>query len=420
MKNLFLNKDSLLNTKRIYAIDPTNGQLIWKSDKVFPQHFYPLSIKDYCYALKNAVCFGLDKLPILSISSKDFPYCDFNCVDCLACISREWAVSDNNIKYPIIPIEIYKNILSEIANFSSKRGCNHVRFEICGEGNPDLYKERQEMLQYAYDTCGMGIVYVSTGSLLKDSLLDTLIETASCIRISFPGINPTAYAVYSGQARKDCFTYDSAIKLLEKIVEKRSKLNRENELLVGTRTCIRALNSGSYSSFIKTIGELGIDAFQAVKVLTPDFEAHEDEFITQNVIEELLQLKETYHQYGIKSFQIPMFLDSVYNNRSLDKSLKPSKCWSSLVSPILYGTNLITCAHWDKITNSKYHYGIMEGQNNELETLMFGEKSKYIMANCPKKCSDCCSYNDNAFMDTLWKALKGYDTPENIQFYFEY
>ena len=63
---------------------------------------------------------------------------------------------------------------------------------MCGEGNPDLYKHRIEMLEYANQECNMGLVYVSTGSKITDELLECLINNVSFIRISFPGLGANA------------------------------------------------------------------------------------------------------------------------------------------------------------------------------------------------------------------------------------
>ena len=418
-RNIISQKERLVTPKRIVAINVKNGKTIWLTNKVFPQHFYPLSIKDYCEAVKVAVKSGIDRMPILSVSSKDFPYCDFKCLDCLACPSREWAVADNHIKYPIIPIELYKKILDEISRYSKERGCEHVRFEICGEGNPDLYKDRVEMIEYATKNCGMKIVYVSTGSKMNEELIDCLARNSFCIRISFPGITPTAYDVYSNQ-RNWSFGYEKAISLLKKLTEKRKEYGREGELLIGVRTCIRPLNDGSYKKFLATIGELGVDAFQAVKVLTPEFGKHLEQTMSREVVKELLELKENYKELGIQDFQIPNDLNKIYNDRSLRDEMKPSKCWSSMVSPPLYGTNLMCCVLWDRITDLSYHYGIMEGEIGELEDLMTGANARYIKENCPKNCKDCCSYNDNNFMESLWKTLKVQDDVDDIEFFFEY
>ena len=418
-RNIISQKERLITPKRIVAINVKNGNTIWLTNKVFPQHFYPLSIKDYCEAVKVAVKSGIDRMPILSVSSKDFPYCDFKCLDCLACPSREWAVADNHIKYPIIPIELYKKILDEISRYSKERGCEHVRFEICGEGNPDLYKDRVEMIEYATKNCGMKIVYVSTGSKMNEELIDCLARNSFCIRISFPGITPTAYDVYSNQ-RNWSFGYEKAISLLKKLTEKRKEYGREGELLIGVRTCIRPLNDGSYKKFLATIGELGVDAFQAVKVLTPEFGKHLEQTMSREVVKELLELKENYKELGIQDFQIPNDLNKIYNDRSLRDEMKPSKCWSSIVSPPLYGTNLMCCVLWDRITDLSYHYGIMEGEIGELEDLMTGANARYIKENCPKNCKDCCSYNDNNFMESLWKTLKVQDDVDDIEFFFEY
>ncbi len=67
-----------------------------------------------------------------------------------------------------------------------------------------------------------------------------------------------------------------------------------------------------------------------------------------------------------------------------------------------------------------YHYGVMEGNIGELETMMNGANAKFIKENCPKNCKDCCAYNDNKFMESLWRVLKIQDNLDNIEFFFEY
>ena len=420
MKNMTY-KDSILKAKQFSAINMETGKAIWFSHSRSPQHLYPLSEKDYCEAMKYAIQNGIDQMPILSVSAKDFPYCDFDCKDCLACPSRKWAITNSHIKHPIIPINMYKKILKEISDYSANRGFNTVRFEICGEGNPDLYKERIKMLEYAKQECNMGIVYVSTGSKISDELLYCLVKNAAFIRISFPGISEEAYRFYSNQ--KDInnqFSYYDAIKLLEKLTTARTKAGKEDSLLIGTRTCIRPLNAGHYEEFIKTIANIGVDVFQGVKVLIPNFESVKDEVISQGVIEELIKLKETSFSYGLKDFQIPTDLNTIYKNRLMAEKDKPTKCWSSLISPPLYGTNLMACVLWDRITDMNYHYGILEGKENELENLMHSEKAKFIMKNCPKTCTECCSYNDNSFMESLWRVLKLQENLDNIKFITNY
>jgi len=379
-----------------------------------------LTEKDICEAVKYGIQHGIDQMPILSISAKDFPYCDFNCLDCLACPSRKWALQDQHIKYPIIPIELYKKILSEISHYSAQRGFNTVRFEVCGEGNPDLYKHRMEMLEYAKKECNMGIVYVSTGSHISNELLECLVQNAAFIRISFPGIGTNAYRVYSNQKTKNNFSYDDALHLLERLCTARAKAGREQDLLIGTRTCIRPLNAGFYDEFIRTIANIGVDVFQGVKVLIPDFDAFKDISISQQEIEELITLKEVAYTYGIKDFQLPDDLASLYNNRAMVESDKPTKCWSSIISPPLYGTNLMPCIHWDKITDLNYHYGIMEGEEGELESLMHGKRAQFIMKNCPRTCTDCPSLKDNRFIESLWRVLKLQENLENVRFITHY
>lgn len=415
------NKNDILTAKHFSAVNIETGKTLWFSDLRSPQHLYPLTQKDYCEAIAYSVQNGISNMPILSISVKDFPYCDFECKDCLAVPSRKWATTNNNITYPIIPIDTYKKILDEISLYSSKRGCDNVRFEICGEGNPDLYKDRIEMIEYATQKCNMGIVYVSTGSKIDDDLLNCLVENAAFIRISFPGISPESYSIYSNQKSKSNeFSYTDAINLLKKLCLARTNAGRDDSLLIGVRTCIRPLNAGHYDDFISTISNIGVDVFQGVKVLTPDFESVKEEVISPEVIKELFELREKSRIYGLKDFQIPDNLNTLYNNRTLCEAEKPSKCWSSLISPPLYGTNLISCVLWDKITDLKYHYGIMTGAKNELEQLMHSKKAKYIMNNCPKSCTSCPSSKDNNFIESVWRILKIQDDLSKIKFITSY
>lgn len=277
------------------------------------------------------------------------------------------------------------------------------------------------MIEHANQKCNMGIVYVSTGSKISDELLDCLVENASFIRISFPGISTDSYKAYSNQKSKNNeFSYNDAIHLLDKLCNARARIGREDSLLIGTRTCIRSLNAGHYDDFIKTIVNVGVDVFQGVKVLVPDFERVKDEIVSLDVIEELVALKETAYSYGLKDYQIPNDLNTIYNNRAMVEREKPSRCWSSLISPPLYGTNLMCCVLWDRITDLNYHYGILEGRKGELEELMHGERAKFIMKNCPKNCTECCSFKDNSFMESLWRVLKLQENLDAVKFITNY
>ena len=53
-------------------------------------------------------------------------------------------------------------------------------------------------------------------------------------------------------------------------------------------------------------------------------------------------------------------------------------CFSSFFSPILYGNHLITCTHWDKIMDKKYHYGTVCGNEKEIYNLFDSNNMKMI------------------------------------------
>lgn len=411
--------DKCLKPKSMIMVNKKTGDIVFETTEIYPQHFYPLTILDYANAIKEGMKSDIDNLPILSISTKDYPFCDFNCKECLADPTRMWAVK--NIDKCILEIEEYKKILKEIARYSKKRGCNSVRLEICGEGNPDLYINRADLIKFAKEECNMGIVYISTGSKLNEKTLEAIVKYGAYIRISLPGISWEAYDFYSNQRGKEKFTYEDAIKLLEKICNLRKQFNRERELMVGVRTCIRQKNEGHYLELSKLLGQMGVDSFQMVKVLTDNIIDKKDIELSDCTQKDLLLLDREYKNLGLKHIQTPKLLDKLYINRDFLKNKKPTKCFSSIVSPILYGNSLIVCIHWDKIRDKQNaYYGVLSGKEFELEEIMQGKKAQKIRKRYPMECNNCCALNDNLMLEVIRSNLALFNDVDIIDFMLVY
>ena len=388
---------------------------MFETAAVYPQHFYPLSILDYANAIKEMVKNDVEELPILSVSSKDYPFCDFKCKDCLADPSRNWAIQ--NLMEPEMELEKYKKILKSISDFSKSKGVESVRFEFCGEGNPDMYRYRSEIIEYAAKECNMGIVYISTGSRMNDKLKQTLAKYASYIRISLPGISNEAYEFYSDQKSANKFTYDDAMNLLQELVDLRKEYKREDQLLIGVRTCMRRNNNGHYLSLGKKLGNMGVDSFQIVKVLTDNYDIILKNYLDDTTRKEIKELLKKYKELGLKHLQVPDILDKLYVDRSFHNAKKPSKCYSSMISPVLYASNLMVCIHWDKIKNKEYHYGKLDGSKDEIYNLIYKDKGVDIRNNIPKKCNNCCALNDNLLLEAIRSQLSLYNNMDDIEFY---
>lgn len=413
-----MKKIDLLRVKKFTIYNKKSNQVLYETNEVYPQHFFPLSIIDFAYVIKESIKNKAAELPIMSISSKDYPQCDFNCKDCLAKTSRNWA--KDNLSSVIPEIEKYKRILLNISNYSQKCGFDSVRFEICGEGNPDLYSGREEIIKYAKEKCNMGVVYISTGSKLNKKTKEALVKFASYIRISFPGIDNFSYDYYSNQKQKNKFGYQEALNLLKELIALRKEYKREDELIIGARTCIREPNEGKYITFAKELGKIGVDSLQIVKILTTEKEKIEKNELNERLKKELTTIYEQYEKYGLKHVQLPIKLDKIYNDRKLSNERKFSKCYSSILCPILYGTNLITCTHWDKITDiENYHYGVLNGTENEITTIINSQKSKNIRQKIPKNCNDCCSINDNTIFEIIENIVLSCDSLDDIEFKLE-
>lgn len=412
-------KEKLMKAKSLVLVHKKSNRVICELNMIQNQHFYPLSILDYANLMLKFLKNEISNLPIVSLDSHDYNFCDFNCQDCLAVDTRKWA--QENLNFNNFNFEHYKKVLKEISRYSGKRGCDSIRFEMSGEGNPDMYPYRSQIIEYAVNECNMKPVYISSGSMINEELLDTLAKYAYYVRISLPGTNNTAYKIYSNQKKSNPFTYDDAIKLIEKLCKKRKKYGRENVLMIGARTCMRPENEGSYMKTAKTLGRIGMDSFQIVKILIPIGEKIENYPLSNNTIKELKELKENYEQYGLIHVQIPRDLDYIYYNRKIEDNAKPSRCYSSMLSPILYGPNLVICTHWEKIKDKENsHYGLITGKEGELEEIICGERAKGIRKNVPERCSSCCSIFDNQMMEVIRAQLSLVTNLDDVEFLLTY
>ena len=264
-------------------------------------------------------------------------------------------------------------------------------------------------------------VYISAGSMMNDILIDTLAKYAYYVRISLPGTNNSSYKIYSNQNKNKPFTYDDAINLIKKLCEKRKEYGREGTMMIGARTCMRPENENSYIKTAQKLGEVGADSFQIVKILVPIGEKIEEYPLNKDTVEELTDLKRNYNQYGLIHIQIPRDLDYIYYDRKIEDNAKPSKCYSSMLSPILYGPNLVICTHWEKIKDIEHsHYGLIQGKEGELEEMMTGMRARKIRKEVPEKCSSCCSIFDNQILEVIRAQLALVTNLDDVEFLLTY
>jgi len=412
-------KESRMKAKSLILVYKKKNRIVFELNMIQNQHFYPLSILDYANMLKKQMKKEIPNLPIMSLDSHDYNFCDFNCKDCLAVDTRNWA--KDSLGFTKFDIDHYKKVLKEIARYSKERGLDSIRFEMSGEGNPDMYPYRTELIRYAAKECNMKCVYITSGSQLNEETIDALAKYAYYIRISLPGVNEQAYKIYSSQIQKNPFTYEKAMNLIEKLVKKRKDYGREGELMIGARTCMRPENEGGYITTAKRLGEMGADSFQIVKILIPMGDKIEKYKLCKGTIEELENLHDNYEEYGLMHVQVPHDLDYIYYDRELEEAKKPSKCYSSLVSPILYGPNLIVCTHWEKIKDVKgSHYGKMIGEKNELEDIMWNERAVQMRKEVPENCSSCCAIFDNQVLEMIKSQLALANNLDDVEFYLTY
>ena len=329
---------NIISYERMHIV---NGEKIMYTISGFSgQHYYPHTLVDYAYAIKKYCKKDIPHLPIMAVDSHDCYACDFKCKDCLADETKKWFKNSFHTYDDLqAEFEKYKIALKKIVDYSAECGIYNVRFEMSGEGNPDLYPFRNEIIEYA-KKIGMEPVYISSGSKIDDRLLATLVKYAKYIRISMPGINNESYIKYSGQCR---FMFDNALNLIKKLVKMRDHVERKDDLLIGVRCCLRSdyINDLEKVAILLT-EEIGIDTFQIVRAIQN--ENTDNEYISNDVKKILLSLKNK------KKVVVPDNLDFYYNRRE-NSNFRGDFCFAAQLTPILYSDYLLPCTHTRIIRN---------------------------------------------------------------------
>ena len=391
-----------------FLITDEKGNIVFEDRKRYSQHFFPLSVIDYAKAMYASVRHR-KPIPILSVDSHDVLQCDFRCQDCLSAHGTNFPVRQfpkNNFK---MDLEIYKRMLKEIVDYSEKRGFKGVRFEQSGEGNPDYYKHRAEILRYAREL-NMQSVYVSTGSKLDPHLIDTLVRNASFIRISFPGIGQ-AYQHYSGQS---AFIFADALDRLKEIVRERDKQRSTRDLMIGARVALRAEHSDSYFWFARTLKDIGIDSLQIVKILVPEGRNPSDFPLTPGAVYDL----ETAVTLDDATFNvsIPHGLDyMVYSREIEDRTEFPAQCFSARFQPVLAGRSLFVCTISDIMYSHNLKLGTFSNEEGELEKFLSSENAATVTKGIPANCRSCSNIYDNMLLFSLQRLFEA--NSQALKFY---
>jgi len=143
--------------------------------------------------------------------------------------------------------------------------------------------------------------------------------------------------------------------------------------------------------------------------------------LSKQTVKELNILKRDHKNINLMHVQIPDKLNYMYYDRKIEDNMKPSQCYSSFVSPILYGPNLVLCTHWEKIKDiENSYYGKMNGDNNELEKMMCNENAVRIRKCVPEKCSSCCAIFDNQMLEMIRAQLALVPDLEEVEFLLTY
>ena len=105
-------KEQRMKAKSLVLVYKKTNRVIFELNIIHNQHYYPLSILDYANSMLEYMKHNISNLPIMSLDSHDYNFCDFHCKDCLAVDTRNWA--KDNLGFTNFDINHYKKVIKEL------------------------------------------------------------------------------------------------------------------------------------------------------------------------------------------------------------------------------------------------------------------------------------------------------------------
>lgn len=169
--------------------------------------------------------------------------CSFRCVGC------EYA-SINKPTGPCLERKRLFSLLKELHDF----GVRSVEFS--GGGEPTLYPWIEQAILCARKL-GLAVGMLTSGAGLRDSLIHTIVEELSYVRISLDGATA---ATYNAVRRPNGGTFPGIIQTLRTLVKERDAA--QSHLLVDIKYLVGRDNAREIPRAVRLARDLGVDSIQ--------------------------------------------------------------------------------------------------------------------------------------------------------------
>lgn len=286
----------------------------------------------------------------------------------------KWCLTEYAHKKEDMDIEALKRFLREFAELGGKS------IDWTGGGEPSMYPHIDEAIQYAAE---VGLKQgMMTNGLFKPSLVETLVENMTWVRVSLDSTDNDSYCEMKGVGPRS----------LQKVLDNmRGMCEYETRPRVVANVNLSRWNYPTLEQTVLDAREQGIDGFQVRPVLPQPGELISDSEVDfyRDVVGRLDGLK----KYERKGFQVFFSYDKFLDMISGDVYLRPyEKCqYHQFIVVLNANGDLCVCTH--HLGDDRFTFGnVYESSVGEIwksdrrkQTLRFCDRQLDF-----KECQICC------------------------------
>lgn len=138
-----------------------------------------------------------------------------------------------------------------------KKHSPHLAVNISGGGEPTLAPAFKDLLRLLLELEIKGFL-TSNGSSADQQLWDLAVRACNMIVISIRGISTAGYQLIDcPPAGRPLF--EEVVARAAKLVEERTRLQRENDLIIGVNSIVHPANVGHFAEFAHCMDRIGVD-----------------------------------------------------------------------------------------------------------------------------------------------------------------
>ena len=233
--------------------------------------------------------------------------CNHNCPMC------NGAREENRVDPTSHNIDRVREILSEMA----ERGSKAVTFG--GGGDPSVYPHYKEALQHAHKV-GLDVGTYTNGQALTRSLMETMVECCTWMRVSLDADGPEIYEIAHGMPAS---AFQRVLTNIKTLIEIRREKKREDKLTISTCYLIGPKTLKGVNKATGMSKDMGVDYIR----IRPYFQRPGDERTRLEVDETIKILEGCKKDHETENFKVtfPSYKMDWMDNR--ERGRKYKKCY---------------------------------------------------------------------------------------------